>query len=104
MTSTTNLFGFEQIEADSGVDNTLMFEVINKELEENLLEKSINSDSTDDVFDFLEGLINRVREDFDELLGEDTDKKRFFRVLTRISALLLNTKVDQHSGQNQRNT
>ena len=38
MASTNDLFGFEQIEADSGVDVTFIFEDINKELEY-LLEK-----------------------------------------------------------------
>ena len=56
MVSTQNLFGFEQIETDSGVDATLIFEEINNELEEYLLEKSIDTDSTDGVFDFLEAL------------------------------------------------
>ena len=94
MASSTNLFGFEQIVADSGVNPTLIFEEINKKLEEHLLEKSIDTDSTDGVFDFLETLSNQVRENFDELIGEDTDKKRFIRALARIFALLLNTKVD----------
>ena len=94
MASTENLFGFEQIEVDSGVDATLTFEEINKELEEYLLEKSIDTDSTDGVFDFLETLGNGVQKDFDELIGEDNDKKRFIKALTRIFALLLNTKVD----------
>ena len=58
------------------------------------MEKSIDTDSTDGVFDFLETLSNQVRENFDELIGEDTDKKRFIRALARIFALLLNTKVD----------
>ena len=39
MASTQNLFGFEEIEADSVVDTTPIFEDINKELEEYLLEK-----------------------------------------------------------------
>ena len=56
MASTENLFGFEQIQVDSGVDATLIFEEINKELEEYLLEKSIDTDLTDGVFDFLEAL------------------------------------------------
>ena len=94
MTSTENLFGFKQIEVDSGVEVTLTFEEINKELEEYLLEKSIDTDSTDGVFDFLETLGNRVQKNFDELIGEDNDKKRFIKALTRIFALLLNTKVD----------
>ena len=83
MASSTNLFGFEQIEADSGVNPTLIFEEINKKLEEHLLEKSIDTDSTDGVFDFLETLSNQVRENFDELIGEDANKKRFIRALTR---------------------
>ena len=39
-------------------------------------------------------LTNRVQEAFDELIGEDTDKNWFIRALTRIFALLLNTKVN----------
>ena len=49
MASSTNLFGLEQLEADSSVDPILIFEEINKELEEYLLEKSIDIDSTDGV-------------------------------------------------------
>ena len=94
MTSRTNLFGFEQREPNSSVDATLIFEKINKELGEHLLEKSIHTDSTDGVFDFLESLTNRVQDDFDELTGEDSIKKRFIRALTHTFALLLNTKVD----------
>ena len=94
MASTENLFGFEQIEVNSGVDAKLIFEEINKELEEYLLEKSINTDSADGDFDFLEALSNRVQEDFDELIGEVNDKKQFIKALTGIFALLLNTKVD----------
>ena len=62
MASITNLFGFEQIESDSGLDPTLIFKLINKDREEYLLvpihqvPKSINTDSTDSVFDFLETL------------------------------------------------
>ena len=71
-----NFFGFEQIEADNLVfDATLIFEEINKELEEYLLEKSIKTDLTASVFDFLEGLSDRVQEEFDQLLKGDTDKK-----------------------------
>ena len=84
MVSTNNLFGFEQIEAYSGADATFILEEIHKELEEYLPEKSINADSTGGL----------PQEDFDELIGEDTDKKRFVKALTRIFAILLKTKVD----------
>ena len=93
MTSTENLFGLKQIEVNIGADATLIFEEINKKLEEYLLEKSIDIDSTDGVFDFLETLSNHVQEDFGELIGEDTDKKRFIKALVRVFGLLFNTNV-----------
>ena len=58
------------------------------------LGKSINVNSTDGVLGFLENLTNRVQENFKEIIGEDTDKKRFLKSLARIFTLLLNTKVD----------
>ena len=94
MTSITNLFGLEQIEGNSSVEPTLILGEINKELEEYMLEKSIDTHSTDGVFDFLETLINQVQDNFDKLIGEDTNKKRFIKALMRIFALLLDTKVD----------
>ena len=71
-----------------GCRSPLIFEEVNKKLEEYLLEKSIDTDSTDCVFDFLKTLSNQVQENFYELIGENTDKKRFIRALTRIFALL----------------
>ena len=61
MTSRDLLFELEDLEEkkidiDKRVDATLIFEKINKELEEYLLEKSFDSNSTDGVFDFLEAL------------------------------------------------
>ena len=46
MASTTNLFGFEQIEVDSSVNATLIFKEINKELGEYQLKKSTDTNST----------------------------------------------------------
>ena len=94
MASSKNLFGFKQIEADNRVDATLIFEEINKELEEYLLEKSIVTDSIDGVFDFLEWLNDRKQKDFKELLEGEADKKRFIKALTRIFVPFLNTNVN----------
>ena len=94
MTSTKNPFDFEQVDSNSGVDPTLLFEEINKELEEYLLEKSIDTDSTDRVLNFLETISNQVQENFDGLIDEDPNKERFIRALTQIFVLLLNTKLD----------
>ena len=46
------------------------------------------------AFDFLETLTYRIQEDFDEVIGEDADKKQFIKALTHIFTPLLNTKVD----------
>ena len=96
MASRSNLFELEQIEVhNTSVDATRIFEEIHKEITDYLIGEGNNADSTDGVFDFLENLTNGLQEDFDELIGEDTDKKCFVKALTRIFAMLLNTKVDK---------
>ena len=94
METFNNLLGFEQIGVDNKVGSTLIFEEIRKELEGYLLEQSLDSDSTDGVFDFLATQCDRIQEEFDKILEGESDKKRFLRTLTRIFALLLNTNVE----------
>ena len=95
MASTGNLFELEQIEVENiGIDAIRIFEEIHKEIGDQLTGQGNDTDSTDGVFDFLENLTSSLHEDFDELIQEGNDKKRFVKALTRISALLLNTKVD----------
>ena len=95
MASTRNRFELEQIEVENtSVDATHIFEEIHKEIGDYLTGQGNDADSTDDVFDFLENLTSRLQDDFDKLIGEDSDKKRFVKALRRIFALLLNTKVD----------
>ena len=78
MVSSSNLFELKQIEIENtNVDATRIFEEMHKEIGYYLI---------------LEG--NHLQEGFDELIGEDIDKKRFVKRFTRIFALLLNTKVD----------
>ena len=89
-----NLFGFPQIDLEPNADNTLIFEEISRELEQLLLRENDNADSKDSVFEFLAEMSNQVQEEFDELLGEDTDKKRFLKSLLKVFALLLNTEVN----------
>ena len=86
-----NLFAFPQIKPESNTDNTLISEEISRELEESSLRD--NADSPDGVFEFLVEKSNQVQEEFDKLLGEDTDKKRFLELLSKILASILNTKV-----------
>ena len=72
----------------------LPFEEINRELEAFLFKENNDKDAKDGAFDFLSQLFDYVQEEFNELLAGDSDKKRFVRALSRIFALLLNTKVD----------
>ena len=52
MSTIQNLFGFEQTGVSDKVETMLIFEEINKELEEYLLEKNKDADSTAGVCDF----------------------------------------------------
>ena len=53
-----------------------------------------DKDSTDEIFDVLSQISDSAREEFDELLSRDNDKKIFIRALSKIVALLLNIKLD----------
>ena len=92
-TSEEDLFKFEQKGAGLDTDNTLIFEEITRELEAQLGRESDDADSTDGVFDFLTTLADKVQEEFEELLDGESDKKSFLQALSKIFALLLNTKV-----------
>ena len=92
--STENLFNFELSQAGVETNSALIFEKITKELEAYLSRESNDKDSTDGIFDPLSSISDSVPEELDELISGDTDKKRFLWALSRIFALLLNTKVD----------
>ena len=63
-----------------------MFQEIEKQLSEVLLEKKGEEDSTDGAFSFLENLTNNIQTEFDEIMGESGEKKQqFIRSLTSIS-------------------
>ena len=61
------------------IDAPFLFEEIEREFGEILLEQQLEEDLTDGPFDFIENLTNRLQEDFDEIIGEDTDKKSFIK-------------------------
>ena len=88
-----NLFGFPEKEKRSEADNMSIFEEIRRELDEYLSRESDDADSTGGVLETLTTISEQVQEEFNELLGEDTDKKRFLKSLSKIFALLLSTKV-----------
>lgn len=88
-----NLFESEQSWAGVETNNALVFEEITRELEAYLVRESSDQDSTDGVSDHFSSIFDAVQEEF-ELISGDDDKKRFLQALSRIFALLLNTKVD----------
>ena len=89
------LFDIElEKEDEIEIDAPFLFQEIEKELKEYILEQQVEGDSTDGAFDFLDNLTNRLQENFDEIIGEDSDKKSFIKSLTRIFPILLNKKVD----------
>ena len=97
-----------EIETEEQIDNLLntytkltieinceeLLEKINSELEIFLSKETNEADSIDGIFDFLKDPSDSLQEEFEELLAGDSDKKRFVRALSRIVALLLNTKVN----------
>ena len=88
-----SLFGFPEKEKGLEADNTLIFEEIARGLQEYLLRESDDADLTDSVLEALTTISEQVQEEFEKLLGEDTNKKQFLKSLSKIFASLLNTKV-----------
>ena len=84
-------FTFTQADKESQAQ---LFEEIKKELEVFLSKKNNDTDSTDSIFDFSSQISNSIQEEFDELLSGESVKKRFVKAMSKIFALLLNTRVD----------
>ena len=71
-----------------------LFEEINKELKAFLTKETNDKEATDGIFHFLSTISDSVQEEFDKEVSVGSHKKRFLKALSRIFALLLNTKVD----------
>ena len=76
------------------INSLSLFQEIEKELSESLLEEKGEGDSTDGAFTFIENLTNKLQTEFDETVGEDGKKRQHIRSLIRVFVILLNTKVD----------
>ena len=87
-------WGYEDEKKELEIDAPFLFEEMERELKEYLLEQQLEDDSTDRPFHFIDNLTNKLQEDFDEIIGENNDQKSFIKSLTRIFSLLLNTKVN----------
>ena len=96
--SSGNLFDTEldwrEEKGEIKIDTPSLFEEMEKEINEFLLDQQVEGDSTDGTSNFLDNVTNRIQEEFDEIIEEDNDKKSFIKSLMHIFALLFNTKVD----------
>ena len=70
-----------------------MLEHVTAEISTYIRQENNNNDSTDGAFELLSGLMESVQEEFEELIGTDSDKRELIGVLSKIFALLLNTNV-----------
>ena len=76
------------------INSLSLFQEIEKELSESLLEEKGEGDSTDRAFTFIENLTNELQTELDETVGDDGEKRQLIRSLIRVFVILLNTKVD----------
>ena len=76
------------------INSLSLFQEIERTLGENLSEEKSEGDLTDGAFSFIENLTNKLQTEFDETIEKDGGKKQLIRFLTKISIILLNTKVD----------
>ena len=74
-------------------DGCLILEETASNLEKYLKEENDDTDATDGILDVITGLSKTVTGEFKDLLEGDDDKKCFLKLLSKIFALLLNTKV-----------
>ena len=95
--SQTDLFHMESTLDDPKkeieTDAIFLFQELERQLSECLLEQQVEEDSTDGPFSFIKNLANRTQEEFDENIAKDGEKNHFIRSLTKIFIILLKTKV-----------
>ena len=77
------------------LDLNFLFQQIEQDFTELLLEPKSGEDVTDGTFTFIENLTENLQVEFDESVGQsDSDKRQFIKSFTKIFAILLNTMVD----------
>ena len=81
--------------ASHKIDHTKPLGKIHTDLELSLSTETNEENEAGRILDFLRDLSDSFQEEFEDLLADDSEKKRFIRALSRIFALFLNAKVDQ---------
>ena len=59
------------------INSLSLFQEIERQLSETLLEGKSEGDSTDGAFSFLENLTNKLQTEFNKTIGEDGEKRQF---------------------------
>ena len=75
------------------INTAFILENITQELEEFILDET-EADAEDGLFNTVEDITNKLQENCEGLINEDSDKRCFMKPLTQIFSLSLNTKVD----------
>lgn len=65
----------EDEKKETQIDATFLFQELERELGEYLLDQQLEWDSTDGAISFIENLTNRIQKEFDETIGEDGEEK-----------------------------
>ena len=87
-----NLFGLD-VKIENKNLPTYLFEEIEQELTDLIIEENGAEEETDGAFDVIRHIAENIRSEIDNFV-ENGDLKKFLYVLTKIFTFLLNVKVD----------
>ena len=90
-----NLFemDFSEIKTENSGLPTYLFEEIETELTNLVIDESSTEEKTDGAIELIKNIVDNVRSDIENLVEND-DLKKFLHILTKIFTPLLNVKVD----------
>ena len=90
-----NLFemDFAETITENGRLPTYLFEEIESELTNLIIDESSPEEETDGAIELIKNIVDNVRSEIENFV-ENEDLKKFLHVLTKVFTLLLNVKVD----------
>ena len=90
-----NLFDikFTELKKENSKLPTYLFEEIESELTNIIIDESSPEEETDGAFELIRNIVDNVRSEIENFV-ENEDLKKFLYVLTKVFTLLLNIKVD----------
>ena len=90
-----NLFDikFTELKKENSKLPTYLFEEIESELTNIIIDESSPEEETDGAFELIRNIVDNVRSEIENFV-ENEDLKKFLYVLTKVFTLLLNAKVD----------